>query len=233
MANWGRFCPPAHRRPSWDLARWLWLLTPPGAPVIPVLQGDRPPPHPGCVPYLGRHIPEWPHKERNAALRAQLPGEPIARKPGTHAPRSGKLRWEVEAAFRRDINGASEGEVAQRLELTEGVDRQPEASRSARRYVSNGRRSLADIGAWPWCLAPNGRPVRNWWTQEHYLGPLARWHRLAFVRAANDLLGTVDMAVGSHDGERVSVDRWRAAEGLYADWLTTSSSPLSGIETGS
>lgn len=222
-AWWRTFCPPAHKRPSWELARWLWLLTPAGAPVVRVLQGDRPPPYPGCVPYLGSDIRGWPREQRDAALGNRLPGDPVARKPGSHAPRRGKPRWEMEAAFWYDINGESEGDIAQRLELTSDTGLRPEpgdSSRSVRRYLRQGRSHLSAMNAWPWCLAPRrGCPPHEWWIQEHYLAPLARWHRLAFVNVANDLLATIEIATDSHNGERVSRERWVAAQRLYADWL--------------
>ena len=203
-------------QPSDEFQRWLWLLTPVGAPVIEVLESPtHAPPHPGCVPRLARHDAEMP------------PG--IPRLPGRQAPQEGRPRWEVESAFRYDIQGWTQVQIADSLDFRDhhlkvkgATVTQPkdDRSRSARRYVEAGRRTLAELGAWPWCLTREGALRRNttWWTTEHYLIPLAVWHRNAFRDAIMDVLGTIEITTGTHDGARASEDRGRAADALYDEW---------------
>ena len=210
--QWRLFCPPA--QPSKEFWEWLWHLTPAGAPVIEVLVSSHAPPHPGCVPRV------------SARPEAEMPAG-IHRLPGRQAPREGKPRWEVESAFRRNIQGWTETQIADNLDLVDhlgpsSTSQEGDRPRSARRYVQAGRLTLAKLGAWPWCLTRDGAVWRDprWWTTERYLRPLAAWHREAFIDSAMDALGTIEAAAGTHSGSRASEDRWRTADALYREWCS-------------
>lgn len=48
--------------------------------------------------------------------------------------------------------------------------------RRAREHRREGRRYLAQLGAWPWHHAPNdGKLDAGWWESERYLAPLRSW----------------------------------------------------------
>jgi hypothetical protein len=115
---------------------------------------------------------------------------------------AGKPYWELEAAFLRDLEGSSSGDVADVLELTdhlssEKLPRRPglrpiyapnesRRSRSADRYVTEGRKLFAALGAWPWAHAEKGRrfrPPTDWRDRETFQRPFWDWHHRACVDA--------------------------------------------------
>jgi hypothetical protein len=48
-------------------------------------------------------------------------------------------------------------------------------SRTIERWRDDGRRSWADLGAWPWALTPHGKLSRVWWRKPEYADALRRW----------------------------------------------------------
>lgn len=198
-----------------ELARRLWLCTPPGAPTVPVLESTGRDDGPGHLPLLDR--PRGLHqtpRQRLENVRAALP-DGVARVPGHQKPQVGRARWAIEAAYWRDIYGESEAAVGTRLDLYESWD--DERSRGARRYVSDGRRTLAEVGAWPWALDDAGRLERRWWNRERYCEALFVWHERAFIENVNRALLSVDaLRVRPEWAHR---EGWRPARRLYVEWL--------------
>jgi hypothetical protein len=208
------------RTPSEELTRWLWLMTPPGAPTVPVLESTGRDDGPGHVPLLWTaqtaDLWQMDSRARIDAVRSRLP-QGVAREPGTHRPRAGRGRWAIEAAYLRDVWGHSEAEIGERLELydtdeakTAGSDR----CRQARTYVSSGRRTLASLGAWPWALDDEGRLERQWWTIERYAAALLVWHELSCVQAIEDALRATRGLI-TPPMWRSLADTWRPAHDLY------------------
>lgn len=218
--DWRTFCPPCG--PSSDLARWLWLLTPTSAPLVPVVVENAPqPPHPGYMPLLYRlaqpPVTSWPHRKRDAEIAARLPAG-VHRKPGHQAPRAGKERWQMETAWHMDIHGQAQAEAAATLDLCDESYVGKAGSRSVRRYRLAGRAILSRLGAWPWCLDEAGELEERWWETKRYAEALAAWHFDAFRNAVNDLLGTVELAAGRDLRWRTDANRLDHARQLYADW---------------
>lgn len=56
--------------------------------------------------------------------------------------------------------------------------------RKARLYRQQGRRLLADLGAWPWTHADDGRLPRDWRADPAFAGPLWAWHDGARAESA-------------------------------------------------
>jgi hypothetical protein len=229
------FRPP---EPSPELALWLWHLTPPTAPTVPVLEsrtrdddryGGR---DPGRVPVRDDgpgHVPLLRHDRgiRSAHERLQLVRETlppgVRRQPDHHRPTIGKPRWEIESAFFHDVCGYSNLEIADALDFTDHKkqtwgSRSPE-SRSARRYVEDGRKALAALGAWPWTLEENGKvDARGWWRDDRFAIALFGWHEEATVMAINDALLAADCLSGQ-ETYRTNGDRLATATRLYRERL--------------
>jgi hypothetical protein len=208
------FCVP---QPSWALVQWLWMLTPPGASVIPI--GDYVP-H-GTKEYdldayavkgvpclqLGAQ-PQMPgiRSSRQGEIRKRMPAA-YRREPGRHAPRAGVPKWQMEAAFYRDLVGLTTAKLADELDFRDDSTRAAEnGSRSARRYVEAGRVALMELGAWPWALEPEngGRLPAGWHYDLRYAAALAGWHHRETCETIEDCLSAVESAAGS-------TERWRTA----------------------
>ena len=145
-------------------------------------------------------------------MREALPPG-VHREPQHQAPRLGKRRWAIESAYRRHLLGHSELQIADSLDLTDHLNRvtgsRKRESRSVRRYVKEGRKTLATLGAWPWAVEKDGRlDVRGWWRDDRFAAALFAWHEEAFVMAYNDTLLSADNITGREryrtDGDRLS-----------------------------
>lgn len=208
---WPLFCPKVG--PSPDLERWLWIVTPRGAPVVPVLLSSVQ--EAVAAPLLGQNA-----QSLARTIADRLPVG-IHREPGLPDPKRARPRWGIEAAWMHDIRGLSEDEIAgglgrmtnaDRRRVEDGDDRR---SRTGRRYVTSGRHQLAELGAWPWTLSgENGMLPARWWEAERFARALAAWHETAFIYSLNDLLVSVDQ-LGVDQTSRVLADRWFAARDLY------------------
>lgn len=236
-ADPARFCPPDPRargselvdenlEPTGEhigsLAEWLGRITPPGAPVVPILN-VRELRGPGCVPLIREYVQAerrpavWPRQKRDAEILQLVPVGIVRPARGeAPRPRDGLPRWYMEAAYFRDLWGKSEQEVAAGIEASCSEDfsrgREPD-SRTARRWTGQGRQILADLGAWPWCLRSAGKLEPRWWRERRYAEVLAVWHFRVFEDALSDLLAPVQYAAGDRA-------RWRrhnreAAADLY------------------
>jgi hypothetical protein len=192
-----RICPLPE--PGEDLVRWLWLMTPAGAPTIPVLESTDRDDGPGHVPLLTS--PRSPGSALHEVRRA-LP-EGLPREPGHRKPRRGADRWRIEAAHAHDLRGQSEVEVGASLDLFDSSGEAVGRCRRAGDYVRAGRELLAEFGAWPWALAPNGKLERRWWTMERYALALLVWHQDACVHAIEDALRA--------SGGLIATPEWRGA----------------------
>jgi hypothetical protein len=195
------------REPSDELMRWLGLLMPVDAPTVPVLGTDGRSEGIGHVPPIEalspHHLPVFP-TERRRVIADVLPAG-VPRLPSRQAPREGIRRWSMESAFFRDIRGCSTAQIADMLDLTDDSTRASEGgSRSARRYVAQGRAILAQLGAWPWCLAENGRLEKRWWTIERYAGAILVWHERACVEASEATVLAMRAVI--------TTPTWRSAE---------------------
>ena len=103
-------------------------------------------------------------------------------------------RWRLEAAVLSDLRGLTNLEIADLLDITDDSSRNGAGdSRSVRRYVGPGRKELAALGAWPWCLT-GGKPIANWWTDRRYAAALAQWHATASIDAVAEILRHVPNA---------------------------------------
>lgn len=185
-----RICP--LREPGDELMRWLWLMTPANAPTVPLLESTGRNDGPGHVPFLDafapREIPAWPHSVRQNAVSEALPIG-VHREPGHQRPREGRQRWMLESAYLRDLRGSTTVQIADSLDLFDVQSRITERrSRSADRYIGPGRKTLAELGAWPWCLAEDGKLERRWWTIERYAEALLVWHQNACIDAVEAAL---------------------------------------------
>ncbi len=188
------------------------MLIPPGAPVIPigtnVPNGTRnyaldiydargvPCLHLGADPQFS---PD--RKTRVEQIRERMPPA-YWREPGRQAPRKGVAKWQIEAAFYRDLVGLGTAEIADDMDLRDQSTRDTEnASRSARRYVERGRLQLVALGAWPWTLQPHMKGVLppNWHRQERFASALAQWHFSATTEAIRDCLSAAEWAAGSRE----------------------------------
>jgi len=108
-------------------------------------------------------------------------------------------RWGIYAAMMRDLRGFSPQQLAKHFEFADVSTMAAEegASRSARRYAAHGRRALAALGAWPWCLtAPEGTLDSQWYSQDRYAEALAMWHHRAALEALEDVFLSVTVAAG-------------------------------------
>jgi hypothetical protein len=47
--------------------------------------------------------------------------------------------------------------------------------RTLQRWVADGRKTLHDIGAWPWALVPEGRLPEEWWREQLFQDALDQW----------------------------------------------------------
>ena len=177
-AIWAHFCPPEPRDDV--LVRWLAMLTPPAASVIELSLGPVP---------------------RIAEATCDLPPA-IPRRPGTRAPQAGLAYWEMEAAYYRDLDGATSCEIARAMDLQIDLHRENPRSSSADRYVRHGRALLNRLGAWPWAAVANGRLPAKWREQPAFARPLARWHWEGWERGHLQQMRSVDWAGGDEA-------RWR------------------------
>jgi hypothetical protein len=222
-------------QPSWGLVEWLWNLTPPGASVIPM---GRRVPH-GTKAYdldaytvtgvpclrLGAQ-PRMPaiRSSRQVEIRKRMPAS-FRREPGRHAPRAGIAKWQMEAAFYRDLVGMRTSELADVLDFRDDSTRAAEnGSRSARRYVEAGRVALMELGAWPWALEPEdgGRLPAGWHRDLRYAGALAGWHHRETCETIEDCLSAVESAAGSRERWRTEAAARMAEEAyqrMYAEQL--------------
>lgn len=233
------FCPPEPRERGGEitadgeptgerigaLVSWLGHITPPGAPLVPILNVPHAP-GPGCVPLIARSLslagrpPAWPPRKRDAAIGAAVPvGLQRPRRAEGRRKRGARPRWQMEAAYFRDLCGDDEDRLAGRLDLSadHGADehkRGPRA-RSVRRYIAAGRKQLSALGAWPWCMDEDGRLESRWWTRRRYAEALAEWHFMAFADALDEALRPVRHAAGERPTWRV-VDYQLAAR-LYRE----------------
>ena len=239
-ADPAHFCPPAPSERGQQMADgegdptgerigalvfWIWRITPFGAPLVPILHVPHAP-GPGCVPFIAQSVsvaarpPAWPQGKRDETIRVAVPaGLKRPRREQATRPREGHARWRMEAAYFSDLWGEDEKQVADRLDLAvdAGADEHKRAprSRSARRYVGEGRRLLAALGAWPWCMDEHGRLESRWWSRQRYAEALARWHFDAFADAYDDLLRPVQYVAGARPAWR-AVD-YGAAVRLYRE----------------
>lgn len=220
------FCPPSPSERVGALPEWIWRITPPGAPLVPILNVAHAP-GPGCVPCIRLTIAAdvrpapWPSRVRDEQIAARVPVG-LNRPPRAEARRrrAGHDRWGMEAAYFRDLLDDDEERVAERLDLA--IDEDPlrgPRSRSARRYVTKGREILAGLGAWPWCLDERGQLEEDWWTTQRYAKALAAWHFNAFADGLDELVRPAQYAAGERPAWRV-VDRDLATR-LYRDLLSS------------
>ncbi len=192
-----------------DLLGWLCRLAPPGAPIVPlggyVRDGLRLPVRPRH-PELGVPLiaelanPPMPsgRDEQRRELERRLPPHRFRKRP-RHTPRAGVKRWHIYAAMMRDLRGASPQQLAEHFDFADvsTMAAEGDASRSGRRYVAGGRRALAALGAWPWCLtAPEGKLDSQWYAHDRYAEALAMWHHRAAIDALEDVLVSVTVAGG-------------------------------------
>jgi hypothetical protein len=101
----------------------------------------------------------------------------------------------MNVAFVRDIHDMGTVEIAQTdgLEdyflypkdtrdgtfLIDGEPRETKVgseSRGAYRHAETGRKWFSRLGAWPWCLAEEGKLPGEWYYQEDYLKAFAQWN---------------------------------------------------------
>ncbi|MGI8730827.1 MAG: hypothetical protein ACR2LK_12710 [Solirubrobacteraceae bacterium] len=233
-----RFCPPdpeargselldENDRPCGEhigaLAEWLFRITPPGAPVVPILNVSELR-GPGCAPFLRGRVPldrrpvGWPRARRDAEILALVP-------PGTTRPQRGEApwpqqsrrRWHMEQALFHDIWGEKIHKVAGRIEAAtaDGWHGGRERSRTAERWISDGRAILSKLGAWPWCLSPAGRLPADWWREPRFAEELATWHRESFVAMVGDALRASQYAAGDRSDMRYAPGNREAALQLY------------------
>lgn len=93
-----------------------------------------------------------------------------------------------------DLRGFSSLEIADLLDIADDASRNGAGnSRSVRRYVGPGRKELAALGAWPWCLT-GGKPIAKWWIDRRYASALANWHMSATTEAVSEILRHVPSA---------------------------------------
>jgi hypothetical protein len=233
--------PDADGRPTGEptpaLPYWLWRLTIPGAPLVPILDVPHAP-GPGCVPFLRGRVPldlrpvggqamaasrdgalalGWPRAQRDAEILALVPAgqHRWPRRDGPRA-RAARPRWYAEAAYFRDLGAETEVEVAQRLDLGDDTLRGEDGSRAARYWIAQGRERLAAIGAWPWCLSPAGRLPADWYREPRFAVALGAWHRESFVAMVGDSLRGVQYAAGDRSDTRYAPGNHEAALQLYA-----------------
>jgi hypothetical protein len=206
-----RFCPPA---PGDALVRWLWLRTPPGAPVVPISPEARADPTryrsgPGFVPKVaGQPLSTFPDRRQEDA-RAEVEGVApgVHREPGTHRPRWGMAAWSIESAHDHDLRGLSYVKLAELQDYTDFLAAYPERSRSAERRVTQGRELLHNLGGWPWALSERGVLPARWWEEERFARALAGWFREATLQCLSDALRAVELANSDEGAEPVSDDR--------------------------
>jgi hypothetical protein len=223
--DWRTFRAPV---PSFAMVEWLWRLIPPGALVVPIggkiadgtknyrldRYDTRGVP---CLPDAAD--PPLPPRDRHAqhsALAERMP-EAHQRDPGRHAPRTGVDKWSIEAAFYRDLVGLSTTQIGDDLDLRDDSSRDSgNGSRSARRYITRGRRQLVQLGAWPWALQPrtNGRLPKGWHRGERFARALAEWHYLTTTATLRDCLRTTEAAAGSTE-RAITTTVTAAAEAAY------------------
>jgi len=123
-------------------------------------------------------------------------------------------------AARRDLWGWTQLQIRDSLDLRDVSSAAAgDGSRSARRYVSLGRKQLAQVGAWPWCIARGGVLPPRWWTDREYAERLAAWWYVAWCEDYNDLLGTADRLAGDDSNQRVSGDRLQQARRVCVERL--------------
>ena len=208
------------RTPSEELTRWLWLMTPPAAPTVPVLESAGRDDGPGHVPLLPlphttRFLEPSSPSMRLALVREAMP-EGIQRKPGTRSPRAGSDRWRIEAAYRRDLHGMTEAEVGATLDLYDNDEESAGSSRCrrVRDYVVPGRALLAELGAWPWSLDDGGQLERRWWNVERYAAALLVWHEMSCMRAIEDAVRASRGLITSPIWRSLD-ETWRPAHDLY------------------
>jgi hypothetical protein len=133
--------------------------------------------------------------------------------------------WSMKTAFYRDICGYEEVELMHQVEFRDWASEAAgDGSRSVRRYLELGREGLARLGAWPWCLAENGRPTRHWYRDEQYARPLALWHYQQTVSVVAAALAAVESAAGATPqiASHTALNEARAAyRRIYETTLTT------------
>ncbi len=211
-----------------DLLGWLCRLAPPGAPMVP----------------LGGYVPDGlrlplrpPHRELGVPLLAELANPPMPsgrdeqrrelgrrlpphhfRKRPRRTPRAGVKRWHIYAAMMRDLRGASPQHLAEHFDFADVQTMAAEAgaSRSARRYVAEGRRALAALGAWPWCLTPpEGKLDSQWYAHDRYAEALAMWHYRAAIEALEDVLASVAAGGGDRGLSLHTMEALEDARAVY------------------
>lgn len=229
--DWHLFCPPS---PGVGVFRWLWDLTPPGASALPISPEARADPAqyrpgPGFVPHLGGPaapradlslFPAVRQHELAWLVEQYAPG--LHRISGSRKPRAGTPAWRVEAAYRYDVLGASNAEIADGSEYVDAEQDYRGRSRSADRLVREGRQLLAALGAWPWVVAARGVLPARWFELEPYARALADWHRESVLMAANDALVAVD-SITERQEMRLTPDRIDTAERVYFERLKRAS----------
>jgi hypothetical protein len=185
--------------PGQDLERFLSLITPPGALTWQALHGELPWTDPPGS-WLGHSRPS------EGELRRILAANGVTDQPGqwyvihgpytevmVESPRSldrnlGHAARSLAVAAEVDICGGELTDLSRVLDLTDhehGGD-----PRSARRYLSRGRRLFAALGVWPWANIARW-PRRAWWQEPDVIRGLATWQDRAWSRTAQKLVASV------------------------------------------
>jgi hypothetical protein len=101
---------------------------------------------------------------------------------------------------------------------------QPPTSRTAREYAKAGRRLLAQVGAWPWCvaIADDGRLPAEWWTRCAFDDALRTWIEDSATHTVIKLMQTLDEAHGS---ARLWYSPWLDARALVDEMIAIVSPP--------
>jgi hypothetical protein len=226
--------------PGREFARWLMDLTPPEAEVVPIMgpigvDGRWPT---ECLRPFGAPLitefadPPLPRRRdaRRIAVAERMPA-PHARQPGRQAPRSGIPMWTMNTAFVTDIYGLNSLEAMRALELRDYSTVDAEGgSRSARRYAEQGRRALSKIGAWPWCLTPDGRLPERWYRDSSYAYVLARWHYQQSLAVLAAAFHAVECAAGGREKHMSHAPRIGLAQ---STWRPTRNAWALGNRSGS
>jgi hypothetical protein len=214
-------------------------MMPPGAPVIPLGLAEIPlvsPPTEGIRAVLHRCLMKQGQDAsliEQAVLREPVrDGLPRARRELVCPPfgviRKGTRSRDalpyarLEVAYLRDVEGWDRAAIATYLGLTPDEPMPSEGrligntrgSRTAERYVTEGRRLFATLGAWPWAVAEPDRLPKQWWTLPAFKDSLCTWHREAWLEAS----AAVKQSSLALNGVPSPFALWRAASGAEAEY---------------
>ena len=89
-------------------------------------------------------------------------------------------RWQSEPTDRAFSALTQRGYLDPQSMLTWDESQRAYKAQKLKRTRSQGRRVLAELGAWPWAVAPDGRLPRDWRDDERYVAALAAWAGVEF-----------------------------------------------------